>query len=625
MCGICGKLMFSGAIVPHSDIKRMADTIIYRGPDAEGIYVAPYIGLGQRRLSIIDLSDSANPPLSNEDGSVWIAFNGEIYNFKSLREKLLGLGHRFQTSSDTEVIVHLYEEFGIDCIKQLRGMFSFAIWDANKKRLFAARDRLGKKPFYYSKTSASFLFGSEIKAITSDAGISVSPNFSAIDCYLSWQYVPSPQTAFENIHKLPPGHWLTCDSGGTIQTGCYWEPSAPDLLEQPEGELIDLMMHKLRESVKLRMVADVPIGAFLSGGIDSGMVVALMAMESTRAVKTFSIGFEEASHNELPYAKLVAERYGTEHHELVLKPNISDILPLLVRHYNEPFADSSAIPTYYVSRLARQHVTVALSGDGGDECFAGYGHYHQMLRWEGVDFIPQVLRSAVGGAFESACRLFPYDNRAARIARAAHMFRSQLPERYRLQMSMFKDEEKRAGYSDQFRGKLSTTTRMNLSMPSKVSVRDSLAWMMAHDQMHYLPDCLTVKTDIASMANSLELRSPLLDHEFMELAARIPTRYKSDGRTGKQIFRNAAAKFLPDEILNKKKTGFSIPLAKWFRENEKGLLDRYLLDEVAAKRNLFKRDFVKRMVDQHTSGARDWSNRLWSLVFLEAWFREFID
>lgn len=624
MCGIVGKIDFSGAVVDQSLIRRMADTIIHRGPDDHGVYTAPHVGLGQRRLSIIDLRSSATAPLSNEDGTVWVVFNGEIYNYQSLRAALIEQGHVFRTSSDTEVLVHLYEEYGDNCLQSLRGMFAFAIWDARLKRLFAARDRFGKKPFFYTRTGKSFLFGSEIKAITADPSVSVSPDFHAIDQYLTNQYVPSPITAFEGISKLPPATWLSCDSQGNVATGGYWEqPSTCGSDKRPRQEIEEGLLQKLSEAIGLRMIADVPLGAFLSGGIDSATIVALMSMQSASPVKTFSIGFAESDYNELPYARLVADRYGTEHHEFTVAPSAAETLPLLVKHYNEPFADASALPTYYVSKITREHVTVALSGDGGDESFAGYGHYRQMMKYSRLDFIPHALRNICCHPLEVGLKRFARSNNLARASRLMQMISGNIPQRYRQIMSLVKEEEKQYLYTQKFRD-MSRGVQAGQAIEWDDSM-DSLDWMMRHDRSNYLPDCLMVKTDIASMMNSLEVRCPFLDHELVEYVARIPTKYKWDGNVGKVILRNTVRNLLPRDILDKPKTGFAVPVASWFRNELSGLLRSMLLDDVARKRGLFDSRYVHKMFDEHVNGRRDWSNRLWALLFLEMWFREFID
>ncbi len=627
MCGICGKVNFDGREVQRDLVARMCDTIVHRGPDAQGIYTGPHVGLGQQRLSIIDLRQAAVAPLANEDGSIWVTFNGEIYNFRELRAGLLERGHVFRTASDTEVIVHLYEEHGVDCLAHLRGMFAFALWDARQKRLFAARDRLGKKPFYYAKTPTALVFGSEIKAVTADPDVPVAPNYRAIDEYLTCQYVPSPLTAFTGIFKLPPAHYLTCGADGALRVERYWRPVIAEKTRASSAEIEGELLRRLREAVRLRLVADVPLGAFLSGGVDSSAVVALMAEASQRPVKTFSIGFKEDAYNELPYARQVAERYGTEHHEFLVRPDAAEVLPLLVRHYNEPFADSSALPTYYLSKLTRQHVTVALSGDGGDESFAGYENYRLLAAWSRVDRVPAPLRRALGSRLASALDRLPYHEATARAGRALQMLGAPLPDRFWLHTAILKPREKRAVYTGDFLALLNGEPAVSNGhgrIPWDERT-DSLDWMMCHDQQFYLPDCLMVKMDVASMAHSLEVRCPLLDHPLVEFAASIPSALKRDGSGGKAIFKRAVQGLLPPAVLTRRKAGFGVPLARWFRMELADLLRGTLLDDRARRRNLFDPRFLRRMVDEQIAGRRDWSSRLWALLCLELWFREFID
>lgn len=625
MCGIAGKVQFNGNPVAESLVARMCQAIEHRGPDDQGIHVEPYVGLGQRRLAIIDLNREACAPLSNEDGTIWVTFNGEIYNYRALRTQLVERGHVFRTQSDTEVIVHLYEEYGEHCLEHMRGMFALAIWDRRRKQLFAARDRLGKKPFFYAKSSRSFVFGSEIKAITADPDVSVSPNFPAIDAYLTYQYIPSPETAFEGICKLPAAHYLVCRADGECEVTRYWSvptgPKSQATTQELEGELLRLLM----ESVRLRLIADVPLGAFLSGGIDSGTVVALMAQESGERIRTFSIGLEDDERNELPYARMVADRYGTDHHEFVIRPYAAEVLPQLVRHYNEPFADSSALPTFYVSQLTRTQVTVALSGDGGDESFCGYDNYARVAAWSKVDAVPWFLRSSLAPTVAAVLDRLPYHNGKARASRALAMVGSRTPDRFFLQSSILKAQEKRACYTAHFRSLVDGAVADNILRLDWDESMDKLDWMSRHDQTYYLPDCLMVKTDVASMANSLEVRCPLLDHRLVEFAAALPSSLKRNRSGGKVILRRVAERLLPDEVLRKPKTGFGIPLEKWFRKDLAGLLRGALLDARAVRRGLFNPAFVKRMINEQVDGRRNWSNRLWALLFLEMWFREFID
>lgn len=628
MCGICGKLVFKNVVPARDDIRIMCNTIRHRGPDDEGIYTAPHVGLGQRRLSIIDLSPGACPPLANEARTVWMVFNGEIYNFQELREQLQKRGHKFATNTDTEVVIHLYEDEGMECLSKLRGMFAFALWDERNKILFCARDRMGKKPFCYATTPGAFVFGSEIKAIASAHEIRIAPNYHAIDRYLTYSYVPSPLTAFEGILRLPPGHYLTCTTKGQLEVRCYWAPPLSDKTTASAGEIQTEIVKQLREAVKIRMISDVPLGAFLSGGIDSAIAVALMAQESSRKVKTFSIGFEEAAFNELPYARLLAERYGTEHHELIVKPNAADVLPLLVKHYNEPFADSSALPTYYVSMMARKHVTVALSGDGGDESFAGYDTYGTILNWNKWNACPIRVRKMVTEWGRWLLNYLPNNNHAARMRRGLAMINSENIKTRRLQFgTTLKPEEKRLAYTSMFRDQIgrSPVPEDRLASYPWQSGVDDLDWMLRHDQSFYLPDCLMVKTDIASMSNSLEVRCPFLDHRIVEYAATIPSHLKRDATGGKLILKNAVRDLLPAEIINKRKSGFGIPIDQWFRNELSPLLKEALLDGTSMRRGLFEQRLLQKMVNEHIEGRRDWSNRLWAFLFLELWFREYID
>jgi asparagine synthase (glutamine-hydrolysing) len=601
----------------------MCGTIVHRGPDDEGVFTAPYIGLGQRRLAIIDLDHRAAAPMPNEDGTLWITYNGEVYNFRELRQELVAKGHRFRTEGDTEVIVHLYEELGPVCVRHLRGMFAFAIWDGPRRRLFAARDRLGKKPFFFTNTGSAFVFGSEIKAILANPDVPVAPNYAAIDEYLTYQYVPSPLTAFEGITKLPAAHMLLCDANGNVEISRYWAPPSPEKTRASAEEIAEELRARIEEAVRLRLVSDVPVGAFLSGGIDSSTVVAYMSRVSTTPVRTFTIGFEDQTHDERAQARLVASKYGTDHHEMIVRPNAADVLPLLVHHYNEPFADSSAVPTYYVSKLTREHVTVALSGDGGDENFAGYNNYATTAAWSRADVVPSVLRRPAGRAVSAFLDKLPYTNLSARASRAFQMFASTLPERFRLQTAILKPQEKEHAYTARFRSLIGAkVTPVHLDWNEEM---DALDWMMRHDQTFYLPDCLMTKTDVASMASSLEVRSPLLDHELVAFAATIPNGLKRTAKGGKAILKQAVRGLVPDEILNKPKRGFSVPVAAWFRGELAPLLKSTLLDDRFRARGLFETSFIERLVRDHIEGRRDYANRLWALLFLELWFREWID
>jgi asparagine synthase (glutamine-hydrolysing) len=603
----------------------MCATLEHRGPDAQGIHAEPGAGLGQRRLAIIDRSQAGVAPLANEDGTIWVTFNGEVYNFRDLRTRLEERGHHFRSGTDTEVIVHLYEEYGENCVHHMHGMFAFAIWDRPRRRLLLARDRLGKKPLYYATVPGGLVFGSSIRAVLTDPAVPVEPDLTAIDAYLTFQYVPSPLTAFAGVWKLPPGHWLTCDAAGQVTVRRYWQPPAATPSTADPDALREELRWRLREAVRARLIADVPLGAFLSGGVDSATVVALMAQEQGAPVQTFSVGFEDAAYNELPYARLVAERYGTEHHEFMVRPDAADVLPRLVQHHGEPFADSSALPAYYLSKMARTGVVVALSGDGGDETFAGYDNYRAVAAWGRADAVPFPVRRAMSATAGLIVDRLPFSSATARASRAAQMWSGRVPERFRLQSTIFKPQEKRAAYTAEFRASLAAGTTDTLARLEWTQGMDPVDWMMRHDQHFYLPDCLMVKTDVASMAHGLEVRCPLLDHTLVEFAATIPTRLKQDGQGGKRILKDAVSDLVPPQVLARRKTGFALPLARWFREDLYGLFRATLLDDQARTRRLIEPAFVSHLIEEHRRGGRDWSARLWALLFLELWFREFID
>lgn len=627
MCGICGVVLFDGDKVERSRLESMCRAIAHRGPDAEGIHIDTAIGLGQTRLAVIDLSPAAIPPLTSEDQTLWVVFNGEIYNFQALGTELKRRGHRFSTQSDTEVILHLYEEYGTDLVQHLHGMFAFALWDQKRKRLFAARDRFGEKPFFYKSDARFFIFGSAIRAITAYGNIAVAPDWVAIDHYLTHQYVPSPFSAFAGIAKLPPGHLLLCDAMGAVEIKRYWAPEPQQPISGTAREIEEELLFRMRESIRLRMVADVPLGALLSGGIDSGTVVALMAgLKGSGPVKTFSLGFAEEKSNELPFARAVAQRYGTDHHELVLGSSSMAVLPELVHHYNEPFADPSALPTYHISRLAREHVTVALTGDGADECFAGYTNYAKAMRQSPLDSLPLGLQHGVKSLLVRISRSLGTSTLATALAKNAARLGSGIPEKFLSRMAIFNSWDKNRLYSQEMRAFLASGNleKPGLPPPWHPSM-DGWEWMMRHDQSNYLPDCLMVKTDVASMAHGLELRAPMLDHTLVEFAATIPVELKYDGRMGKKIVRNAVAALLPGEVLAKPKTGFGIPLASWLKKQDGKILRETLLTEKSLRRGFFNPAFLQQMVAEQISGQHNRGRQLWALLILELWFQEFMD
>lgn len=627
MCGICGKIDFTGKAVDGGLIRSMAAALAHRGPDDEGVYLDRNAGLGHRRLSIIDLSPAGHQPMTNEDGTIWIVLNGEIYNFPELRDELLRKGHVFRSHSDTEAVIHLYEEEGVECVRRLRGMFAFAIWDARSESLFLARDRVGKKPLFYRHDGKAFHFGSEIKAILRDPSVRRAPDHAAIHHYLTYQDVPSPWTAFQDIKKLPPAHSLTVKNG-RIEIRRYWKLSYLPKIASGEEDLKREVVERLREAVRIRLMSDVPLGAFLSGGVDSSATVALMAGVMQKPVKTFSIGFKEEAYNELRYARMVAERYGTDHAEFIVEPDAVEILPKLVWHYNEPFADSSAVPTYYVSKLAREHVTVILNGDGGDENFAGYGRYTAVLFASTMRrFFPaSVVRAALPLITKLPHRGDP-NGFIWRLIRFCQEYARTPEMRNASFLSHFSPEMKKTLYTDDFRRLTGGRDSFDLVAGHyrEAEADTVLDRLLYADVMMYLPDDLLVKVDIASMANSLEARSPFLDHEFMEFAARIPSSLKLNGRTTKHILKEALRGMLPPEVLFREKMGFGVPIDHWFRNDLREMAYDTLLGQTAAGRGYFRTDAVKNILDEHVSGAWNWQYHIWNLLMLELWHRQFID
>ncbi|MFA6079240.1 MAG: asparagine synthase (glutamine-hydrolyzing) [Candidatus Omnitrophota bacterium] len=629
MCGIFGFIYKDTARpVDPELIKSMGKVLHHRGPDNLGVLTKGNVGLGHTRLSIIDLSSLGNQPMSNEDGTVWITFNGEIYNFRDIKNYLINKGHKFRSHTDTEVVIHLWEEEGVRCVERLRGMFAFAIWDGNSKSLFIARDRVGKKPLFYAVLPDRFLFASEIKAILQDPLFKKEPDIEAIHHYLAYQSVPSPFSAFKGIKKLPPAHYLLLkdDPAEPVR---YWKLSYKDKLQIKTGkDIADLeneIIDRLREAVRLRLMSDVPLGAFLSGGIDSSIVTALMAGLMEQPVKTFSIGFEQDEYNELPYARMVAERYGTEHHEFIVTPDAEVIFPELVWHYNEPFADSSAIPTYYVCKLARQHVTVILNGDGGDENFAGYPRYTNEGEFAPKRDFPSLVKrwlmhKGMWAAF--ACSGNGFWNN---IKRLKSLNRQRLLYYYRI--THFHEFYKTLLYSENMKKMTDGIFSVDIMLDKyrHSDARDFLDATLGLDFELYLPDTLMTKVDIASMAHSLEARSPFLDHEFMEFAAKIPSDLKlKGGLESKYIFKRAAEPYLPHDVIYRKKMGFGVPIDHWFRSELKGMVYDLLLSRKAIERGYFRKDYIEHILDSHQKGA-NWHYHIWNLLMLELWHLMFID
>jgi asparagine synthase (glutamine-hydrolysing) len=614
-------------VVDRAVLERMNEAIVHRGPDDDGFYLKENVGLAMRRLSIIDLAHGKQP-IHNADKSKWIVFNGEIYNYQQLREDLEQRGHKFYTNSDTEAIVHLYERYGADCLKHLRGMFAFAIWDERARELFIARDRVGKKPLLYShQPNGDLIFGSEFRALLAHPAISREVDNEAIDAYLSFLCVPAPMTAFKQIRKLEPGHWLKWKDG-RLEMQRYWLPDFSKKIKISENEAIEETTRILRESTRLRMISEVPLGAFLSGGVDSSTVVALMAEESSQPVKTFSIGFEEQDFSELKYARRVAEHVGAEYHEFIVRPNALEVLPRLVEHYGEPYADSSAIPTYYVAKETRRHVTVALNGDGGDESFAGYERYAAMRAAEIYGKIPSFLRKLL---IEFPTSLVPTSEIKRSRARDLKRFlgAAALPRdrRYLRWMSTFDPEVKKGLYTADFTAGLRDSTAPALLSQwfDRSNGSGMLDAALLTDQMTYLPNDLLVKVDIATMANSLEARSPFLDHNVIEFAASLPESLKMRRLEPKYLLKKVAARLVPKEVIYRRKMGFGVPIGKWFRSEMKEFVCEALLSERALGRGIVRPGELKRFVREHTDGERDHAFQLWTLLMMELWFQRFID
>lgn len=603
-------------------LQRMNDQLVHRGPDGEGSFWSEDVGLAMRRLAIIDLS-TGDQPIFNEDRSVSVVYNGEIYNFLDLRSELESRGHRFETQSDTEVIVHAYEEYGVDCIERLWGMFSIALWDSRKKLLLLARDRLGKKPlvYYVDPNGGGLAFASEMQALLAHPNVPRRVDPRAIDDYLTYLYVPAPRSAYRDVEKLPAGHRLVWQHG-RITVEPYWQVRFGDKATLTEAEALEQFGALLRDAVRRRLIADVPLGAFLSGGMDSSSVVAEIAELSSTPVKTFSIGFGERDFDELRYARQVAERFGTDHHELVVEPHALEVLPTLVRHYGEPYGDSSAIPQYYVAKLTRQHVTVALNGDGGDELLAGYERHWAARVAARYDTIPRFVRH---GLIRPLIPLLPeprqrraFLRRAKRFMAAAHL---PVFDRYLQWVGAFTPVQKRSLYTPEFLAELADNDsgRWLREALAPEPHLDPVDAVVRADTLMYLPQDLLVKVDIATMANSLEARSPFLDHRLVEFCAALPSSMKLRGRTSKWLLRRLMQDRLPPEILTRPKMGFGVPVGEWLRGELRPLLEDTLFSPSALQRGYFKRAAIRDLVDEHLSRRADRTSHIWGLLMLELW------
>ncbi|MCU1448648.1 MAG: asparagine synthase (glutamine-hydrolyzing) [Acidimicrobiales bacterium] len=606
----------------------MCRALAHRGPDSRGVHLDRGVGLGIQRLRVIDL-ETGDQPVFSEDGSVAVILNGEIYNYRELREELGGAGHRFATNGDTEVIAHLYTQLGPACVSRLHGMFAFALWDAKSQQLMLARDRVGKKPLFYAERPGALTFASELQSLLQDGGIPTDVDHHALDCYLAYQYVPAPMSAFAAVRKLPPASVLLHRDGHT-HIERYWELDyGHKALFSSVHDAHEAIRETILASVRRRLVADVPLGAFLSGGIDSSAVVAAMAQVASGPVRTFSIGFESQRFDELEHARAVARQFGTEHHEFVVRPDAVATIPRIVRHHGEPFADSSAIATFQLAELARRHVTVALTGDGGDEAFGGYPRYPHLVALQRLERLPVALRRAGGAATALLPDSGSNTSTISRARRLAQTLAMDTPHRYVAYLSsMGGGLHRNELYTPEYQalaGPSSGCDDVLLGPWRESSGKDLVDVMLDVDTRTYLPGDLLVKMDIATMASSLEARSPLLDHEFLALAASFPSTMKVRGGETKVGLRAALRAWLPDDILDRPKQGFEVPVSEWFRSDLRHYVEEVLLDPGTIGRGYFRETYVHRLLDRHSQGLQDNSRGLWTLLMFELWHREFVD
>ncbi|WP_422927826.1 asparagine synthase (glutamine-hydrolyzing) [Singulisphaera sp. PoT] len=639
MCGITGAAWTnSGRPLSDEQLAAMMDRIVHRGPDDSGVHRDEHVALGFRRLSIVDVA-GGHQPLSNEDGSIWTVFNGEIYNFPALRRRLEARGHNLRSQGDTEVLVHLYEDEGPAMFAHLRGMFALAIWDAPRRRLILGRDRMGQKPLLYRHDGTRIVFASELKSLLAlpehDVPGKISPR--ALDRYLTYGYVPHPDTILEGTYKVPPAHYAIWHEG-KLSLEQYWSPDWSLERDRPFEEDVEELRGTLREAVREQMVSDVPLGAFLSGGVDSTIIVGLMQEASTRPVKTFSIGFDDPAFDETRYAEMAAKHLGTEHHAFVVTPEVWETLPALAWQFDEPFADSSALPTWYVSRETRREVTVALSGDAGDELFAGYDRYRALALAGLMDRIPAGPRGVLSGPL---ARALPASARAKtrmrKVRRWLEALGDPLEARYLRWVCQFDEPGRTSIYTDDWIDGLARAGEADPANADPTSFldralgaaskRDQVTRAMVADLLTYLPCDLLTKVDMASMAHSLECRGPFLDHRVVELAMAMPVSHKLKIRGGrsKLVLKQAFREFLPPPIQQRAKMGFGVPLDRWFRGVLKDEVRNVLLDPVAVGRGLFRPEAVTTLIDEHVQGKRDHAYRLWTLLMLEFWFRRHID
>jgi asparagine synthase (glutamine-hydrolysing) len=626
MCGITGVYQVDGSPVSQETLAAMMGIIAHRGPDDQGSYVKDGIGLGMRRLSIIDL-EGGRQPITNEDGKVVTVFNGEIYNYRELRSELSGRGHKFASASDTEVIVHLYEEFGDECVQRLRGMFAFAVWDNERRRLLIARDRLGIKPLYYTESRGRLIFASEIKAILQHPNIEARLDLQGLSGYLSLKYVPSPATMFRGIRSLPPGHTLVCDTYGTTTVRPYWDLSFAQnhTGKHSEAEYAEQLEALLKEAVRIHLVSDVPFGAFLSGGLDSSTIVALMSQLLGDPVKTFSVGFEGdgAAFSELPYARMVADCYGTDHHELIIEPrHLITLAEKVIWHLDQPIADDACIANFMVAELASRHVKMVLTGEGGDELFAGYARYSG----ERLSPLFRYARPTAKSLAIAASARIP----GLRGPKLALYALCQADEAKRLAnwFPLFNCDMKASLLNDEVKATLNGASAADgifAEHLSRTDARDPLSRMLYVDTKLWLADDLLARGDKTSMAASLEARVPLLDHKLVEFAASLPPHLKIRRLTRKYLLKQVSRAWLPAKIVDRKKKGFPMPFSVWFRKEARSFVHDILSSDRVRRRGLFNPVFVERLLHQHDTGFADHGTLLWSLLSVELWHRLFID
>ena len=636
MCGICGKLATGGNGIDRGLLKRMCDSFAYRGPDDEGIYLSKNVGLGHRRLSIIDLSPAGHQPMSNEDGTIRLVFNGEIYDFENLRRKLISKGHDLKSRTDSETIIHLYEEEGTDCVRHLNGMFAFALWDENRQRLWLARDRVGIKPLHYYWDNRRFLFASEIKAILLDPDVQREIDPEALDLYLTLSYIPAPRTIFKNIRKLLPGTSLVFESG-TLTFETYWDLEKERTQSFEQGDLdqdlpflTDRLRGLLEESVKRRLISDVPLGAFLSGGLDSSIIVALMARNSSRPIKTFSIGYKDLpAFDETAYAREVARFNKTDHREFKLGyKDILEVFPRVLENVDEPFADSSAVPTYIVSKETREHVTVALSGDGGDELFAGYRMYLGEYWAKHYSKLPRFAREGLIAPLIQALPDSRDNPRLEMIRRMKKFVRgmsSSFSDRFCGWREIFPFPLRQKLHHHPLPENFYLAHIKDLVSKKKPWFgNDSVNLMLYMDMKGLLPGDMLTKVDRMSMANSLEVRVPFLDHTFVEFAFQLAGSLKLKARGGKYILLEAFKDYLPPMIHNRPKWGFEMPIGAWLRKELSFLIDEYLDEGHIQKQGLFHSGVIRGLVADHMAGRQDTSWQLWNLIVFQHWYGRYM-